>query len=85
MLIAHQGKNASVEFDTVSLRPTYKLLIGLPGRSNALEIALQLGLPKQLVANAKRFITKEELHVSDMIQDIEENRRAALRELGKLR
>lgn len=77
-------KNASVEFDTVSLRPTYKLLIGLPGRSNALEIALQLGLPKQLVANAKRFITKEELHVSDMIQDIEENRRAALRELGEI-
>lgn len=73
-------KNASVEFDTVSLRPTYKLLIGLPGRSNALEIALQLGLPKQLITSARNFISQEELHVSDMIQDLEENRRATLKE-----
>ncbi|WP_227765797.1 endonuclease MutS2 [Zhaonella formicivorans] len=70
-------KNASVEFDAETLRPTYKLIIGLPGRSNAMEIALRLGLPADLVRRARSFISKEELQVADMIQDLEENRRAS--------
>jgi len=78
-------KNASVEFDVVSLKPTYRLLIGLPGRSNALEIALQLGLPRQIISNARNYISQEELHISDMIQDLEENRRAALQEREEIK
>jgi DNA mismatch repair protein MutS2 len=73
-------KNASVEFDSISLRPTYKLLIGLPGRSNALEIALQLGLSENIITNARNYISQEEIHVSDMIQDLEENRKITLKE-----
>lgn len=49
-------KNASVEFDTESLKPTYKLLIGIPGLSNAISVAANLGLDKKLVDNAKNII-----------------------------
>lgn len=77
-------KNASVEFDAKTLRPTYRLLIGLPGRSNALEIALRLGLPAHLVQRARTLISKEELKVADMIQDLEENKRKTEQELAEV-
>lgn len=77
-------RNASVEFDARTLQPTYRLLIGLPGRSNALEIALRLGLPAPLVNRARMLISEEELQVADMIQDLEENRRKAQQELAQV-
>ena len=66
-------ENASVEFDTVSLRPTYKLLVGIPGKSNALEIARRLGLKDEIIEDAKSMITGEEQDVSGLIEKLEKD------------
>ncbi|MCK4260289.1 MAG: endonuclease MutS2 [Halanaerobiales bacterium] len=66
-------ENASVEFDLETLTPTYRLIMGIPGRSNALEIALRLGLPKSIIDHAREGISNEEVAVDKMIKDIEEN------------
>ena len=73
-------ENASVEFDLETLSPTYRLIMGIPGRSNALEIALRLGLPKSIVDLARGGITEEEATVDRMIKDIEENNRRSVKE-----
>jgi DNA mismatch repair protein MutS2 len=62
--------NASVEFDAETLSPTYKLSIGLPGRSNAFAIAQRLGLPRDLVETARKLVTPDDLHTEDMLADI---------------
>lgn len=73
-------ENASVEFDLATLSPTYRLMMGIPGRSNALEIALRLGLPKSIVDVARSGISTEDTTVDRMIRDIEENNRRSQKE-----
>ncbi|MBN1536940.1 MAG: endonuclease MutS2 [Anaerolineales bacterium] len=66
--------NASVEFDLESLRPTYHLVIGIPGRSNALSIAERLGLPQDIIASARADLTPEDLHADDLLDEIHRQR-----------
>jgi DNA mismatch repair protein MutS2 len=70
-------ENASVEFDAVTLRPTYRLLIGQPGRSNAFEIAARLGLPEELVDRARDFMTVEQVRVDELMRNLERAQQVA--------
>jgi len=70
-------ENAAVEFDIETLRPTYHLLTGLPGSSQAFEIAQKLGLPDFLVAEARVYISAEIAKVENMLQEIENDRKKA--------
>ncbi|MGQ9548928.1 MAG: endonuclease MutS2 [Roseiflexus sp.] len=76
-------ENASVEFDIETLAPTYKLTIGLPGRSNALAIAARLGLAPELVERARATIAREDVQVEDLLAGIHRERDAATAELQR--
>ena len=67
-------ENASCEFDVASLQPTYRLLIGIPGKSNAFAISEKLGLPKKVIDGARRQITSEQESFEDVIADLEASR-----------
>lgn len=68
-------ENASVEFDDVSLQPTYRLLWGIPGRSNAITIAQRLGLPLDIVAESQELVGGFSHDVNDLIGALENQRR----------
>ena len=76
--------NASLEFDIKTLRPTYKLTIGLPGRSNALAIAQKLGLPQPIIDSAKAEINPLDLRADKLLDDIRKERNRTSREREKL-
>jgi DNA mismatch repair protein MutS2 len=76
-------QNGSVEFNVETLGPTYKLTIGLPGRSNALAIARRLGLPEALVDRARTMMAHEDAQVEDLLAGIHREREATLLELQR--
>lgn len=72
---AARFENASVEFDSHSLRPTYRLRISVPGASNALAIAARLGMPPDLVQRARRYLGRERAEAEAAVQRLEETQR----------
>jgi len=72
-------QNASMEFDTETLAPTYRLVLGLPGRSNAFAIARRLGMPEDVIKLAQGMLSGEELRVEDMLEDLHTLRLEAVR------
>ena len=69
-LVTDGFKNASVEFDISTLSPTYKLLVGIPGKSNAFEISKKLGLDESIIAQAKSMMTSNQIDIENLLKNI---------------
>ncbi|NLB82569.1 MAG: endonuclease MutS2, partial [Clostridiaceae bacterium] len=82
-LSAEGVENASCEFDINSLRPTYRLLTGIPGKSNAFAISKRLGLPDYIIKSAGEHLTEESIRFEDVISDLEKNKKKTEQELTK--
>ena len=77
-------ENGSCEFNVETLRPTYRLLIGIPGKSNAFAISSKLGLPDYIISQAKEYIDSEEQSFEDVISDLEKSRMTIEKEQAQI-
>ncbi|MDU4933755.1 MAG: endonuclease MutS2 [Peptostreptococcaceae bacterium] len=73
-------ENAAVEFDVDTLSPTYRLLMGIPGKSNAFEISKKLGLSDYIISRAREFIDDSNIELEDVLQEAEKSRLKAIEE-----
>lgn len=83
-LITNGFENASVEFNLDTLSPTYNLLIGVPGRSNAFIISEKLGIPEKIINRAKDFINEDTTSVEELLNNIYEDTRTIEQEKAKI-
>ena len=74
-----RAENASVEFDRKTFKPTYRLLIGQPGSSNAITISKRLGMPKSVLENAKKIMSSQDEDTTDLINQVQSTKTAAER------
>ncbi len=74
-LLTEGFENASVEFNLDTLSPTYKLLLGIPGTSNAFSISKKLGIPDEIISRAKEFIESDKINIEELLNNIYENKK----------
>ena len=83
-LVTDGFENASVEFNLDTLSPTYKLLIGIPGTSNAFSISRKLGISEEIISRAKELMSSDKINIEDLLNNIYENKKIIETEKEKI-
>lgn len=83
-LVTNQFENASVEFDISTLSPTYKLLVGIPGKSNAFAISQKLGLDETIIEKAKSLMTSNQIDIENLLKKIYDDKLLVEQEKGQI-